>query len=82
MTPRTWLLLSWIVVGAAVLIVHTVVLWQVLRAREVAPRWRWLALLPPAAPVVAWVEGRRVAPVLWGVFVAVYVVLRVLEGRI
>jgi hypothetical protein len=81
-TPRTWLLLSWVVVGAAALTVHTAVLWQVVRSRELAPRWRWVALFPPATPVVAWMAGRRVGPVAWAVVVGAYVALRLLEGRV
>lgn len=82
MSPRVWLLLVWVLVGAAVLVVHAVVLWQVIRARQVEPRWRWLALIPPLAPVLAWVDGRRVAPIAWIVLVVVYVTLRLFEGRV
>jgi hypothetical protein len=81
-TPRTWLLLSWIVVGAAVLVAHAVVFWQVVRARELEAKWRWLALFPPATPVLAWLDGRRVAPVVWAVFVVTYLALRLMEGRV
>lgn len=82
MTPRTWLLLSWILVGAAVLVAHVVVLRRALGAKEVSATWRWLSLVPPVAPVVAWIGGGRVAPIVWGGLVVAYVVLRVLEGRI
>lgn len=82
MTARVWLLLVWVLVGTAVLVVHAVVLWQVIRARQVEPRWRWLALIPPLAPVLAWVDGRRVAPIAWIVMVVVYVTLRLFEGRV
>jgi len=75
-TGGTWLLLSWILVGAAVLVVHAVVLWQVIWAERTEARWRWLALLPPAAPVIAWLGGRRVSPILWGAFALTYLVLR------
>jgi hypothetical protein len=81
-TARVWLLLVWVLVGTAVLVVHAVVLWQVIRARQVEPRWRWLALIPPLAPVLAWVDGRRVAPIAWIVMVVVYVTLRLFEGRV
>lgn len=76
MTPGAWLLLSWILVGAAALIVHAVVLWQVLWAKEPAGRWRLMALFPPAAPVIGWLGGRRVAPILWGVLALTYLALR------
>lgn len=80
MTANAWLLLSWVLAGAAVLVAHAVVLAQALRAPELDGRWRAAALLlPPAAPVAAWVAGRRVAPVLWLALVVLYAVLRLLE---
>lgn len=79
MSARGLLLLSWIAIGAAVLVVHAVVLWQVIRARELAWKWRALAIIPIAAPILAWRDKRRVAPIAWGVLVALYVVLRLLE---
>lgn len=77
--PDAWLLASWIVVGAAWLLLHAVVVWQAVREGSLAAWWRLLALVPPAAPVVAWKAGRRVAPVLWAVFLALYASLRLLE---
>ncbi len=77
MTGRAWLLLSWVLVGAAVLVVHAVVLWQL---RSVGWRAKVAALLiPPIAPALAWRAGRRVAPILWAVLVVTYVALRLLE---
>lgn len=78
MTPRAWLLIAWVLVGAAVLVVHAVVLWQCLTARSLPWRARIVALAPPLAPVVAWVAGRRVAPISWVVLVVAYVTLRML----
>lgn len=78
MSPRAWLLLAWVLVGAAVLFVHAVVLWQARRAAS----WGWrlgAIVVPPIAPVLAWREGRRVAPVAWVILVVAYVVLRLLE---
>lgn len=80
MTATAWMLLAWVVVFAALLVVHAVVLWQGMRAGELEMKWRWFALLPPAAPVVAWLNGARVAPVMWGVFLSTYVVLRAVGG--
>lgn len=79
MTAHAWLLLSWVLTGAAVLVVHAVVLVQAVGARELAWRWRIAALVPPIAPVIAWVGGRRVAPVLWLLLVVAYAVLRLFE---
>lgn len=77
-----WLLLWWIVVGALFLVVHFAVLFQVARNPEPAVRWRLLALIPPFAPIVAWVGGRRIGPVAWLVVAVLYVVLRLLEPAI
>lgn len=79
MTPKLWLLIAWVLVGAVVLVVHAVVTWQGLSARSLSWRWRLAALAPPLAPFVAWFAGRRVAPILWAVSIAVYVTLRLLE---
>ena len=73
MTPKAWLLLSWIVVGTALLVVHVVVLFQALRGDQKA---RWFALIPPAAPVFAWLHGARIVPIVWGLLLALYVGLR------
>jgi len=78
-TGEGWLLLGWVLAGAAWLIVHVAVVWLALSERELSKRLRLLALLPPAAPVVAWAAGRRVAPVLWGVLLLTYAGLRLLE---
>ncbi len=78
-TAHAWLLFSWVLAGAAVLVAHAVVVVQALGASELDWRWRAAALLPPLAPVAAWVAGRRVAPVLWLALVVLYAVLRLLE---
>jgi hypothetical protein len=75
-SARAWLLVSWILVGAAVLVVHVVLLYQVVRAREYRWTTRIWAIVPPLAPVVAWLEGRRAVPILWVVLVVLYVILR------
>ena len=79
MTANAWLLVSWTVLGAAWLVTHVLVVFQALRADALAWRWRLLALVPPAAPGVAWAGGRRAAPVLWGALLVLYVLLRVAE---
>lgn len=79
-TSAIWVLIAWVLVGAAFIVVHMVALWQAIRAQQVAVRWRALALLPPATPVVAWMSGARTVPVLWGVILVAYVVLRVAGG--
>ncbi len=76
MSPKAWLLLSLIFVGAATLTAHAVVIWQILRARELSWRSRLWAIVPVFAPIVAWVDGRRVSPIVWMALVVTYVVLR------
>jgi hypothetical protein len=75
-TAQAWLLLSWTLVGAAWSVTHVVVVWQSLRAEGLGWTWRLLALLPPAAPGVAWAGGHRAGPILWLALVVVYVLLR------
>ena len=82
MSSRTWLLLSWIVVGAAVVVVHAVVLRQALNASSIPRRRRLWAFVPIVAPIMAWVDGRRAGPVAWMILVTGYVVLRLLEGAV
>ncbi len=79
MTPRAWLLIAWVLAGAAVLVAHAVVTWQVMTAAKLPLRARLVGLLPPLSPLVAWVAGRRVAPILWAVLLVTYVALRLLE---
>jgi hypothetical protein len=76
LTAEGWLLVSLTLVGAAFLVAHVVVVWLSLGATDMKWRWRVLALLPPVAPALAWIAGRRVAPIAWGALLGSYVVLR------
>lgn len=76
MTSEVWLLVGWILVGAAFLVAHLVTLWSCLRAGNIPPLVRALALLPPATPLVAWRVGKRTLPIVWAVLLAVYIGLR------
>ncbi len=76
MSSALLLLIAWVAVGAALLVAQVVNMWLGLRAKGLAFGWRLLSLVPPAAPAVAWAGGRRVAPILWGVLLVVYVALR------
>jgi len=75
-TPEVWLLVGWILVGAAFLVVHLVTLWLCIRASNLTPAAKVIALIPPATPVVAWRSGLRFQPILWAVLGALYVGLR------
>ena len=79
---RIWLLSLWIVAGAALLVVHLVVLWRVIRSRRPEGGWRWFALIPPVAPLIAWIGGARVAPIAWVIFAAIYLALRLMEDSV
>jgi hypothetical protein len=74
------LLIALVVVGAMWLVAHVAVLWKSLRAKELAWYYKLLAIVPVAAPGVAWVAGSRVAPIVWGVLGAAYVTLRVVAS--
>lgn len=66
------------VLGATVMVLHLVLVWLVVRPGSAAGvAGRVLSVvLPPAAPVLAWRAGRRVAAGLWVVAVAAYVAVR------
>ncbi len=82
MTPRTWLLLGWIVVGTAVLIAHAALLYQVLRSDKVELGWRLAALVPPVAPFVGWACGKRKSVVVWSTLVVTYAALRAAKSLV
>lgn len=85
MSTAVWLLIGLVLVGAIWLCLHVLVVWQAMRPKqdvELAWKWRALALVPVAAPVIAWVGKHRVSPVLWGVCGGLYAVLWVLSGTV
>ncbi len=69
-------LLSLTVLGAACLVAHLALLVSVWRAENVPSLERWLALVPPVLPIVAFRAGRKAGVVVWVAFVAGYVALR------
>jgi hypothetical protein len=79
-TPEVWLLVSWIVVGAAFLVVHVVLVWLCVRAANLSNLMKAVSLVPPATPIVAWASGLRAQPILWLVLLVVYVGLRLSFG--
>ncbi len=66
--------------GAVVLTVHAVLVWQVVRSKDPPGRQRWWALLPPVAPYLAWKDRRWITLAVWAGALVTYVVLRALEG--
>lgn len=74
--PTTlWVLISMIVVFAALVVTHLATAWVTLRS-AVNPVWKWLVLVPPVTPVAAWRAEKRVAAIVWSVLVVAYVSLR------
>lgn len=78
-TPEAWLLASWVLVGAALLVTHVWALLSALRSKRLSVGLRLIALIPPATPVMAFIGGRRRAAVLWVVLLVTYIVLRLMR---
>lgn len=70
------LLIAWIVTFAGWLFVHVVAITRVLRSPSLEPKTKWIALVPPATPVIAWRGGARVSAVLWVALAVLYAALR------
>lgn len=69
-------LVSAILLGATVLVVHAVLYVAVFRAERSGARERVLALVPPLLPIVGWRVGLRVLSVFYCVLVVAYLILR------
>jgi hypothetical protein len=69
-------LLSAVLVGAAVLVIHAALAVAVLRAERSTAADRVMGFVPFLAPIAGWRVGLRVLPVLWAVFVTAYLFLR------
>ena len=54
-------------------------LW-IVASSDVAPRWKWLALVPVLTPVSAWVAKKRGAAITWGVLLVAYGIVRLVGG--
>jgi len=76
MTHELVLLIVLVVVLAAFMVVHFAVLFRALAAKNMRLGVRLTALVPPVAPVIAWLGGARALPVIWAVLLAGYVALR------
>lgn len=70
------LLLSLTLLGAACLVAHVALLVAVWRAEKVPSLERWLALIPPLLPIIAFRGGLWIGGVAWLVLVVGYVALR------
>lgn len=79
MTEALALLATAILLFAAFLVTHVALLWIVARS-DVAPRWKWLALVPVLTPVSAWIAKKRAAAITWGVLLVAYGIVRLVGG--
>ena len=85
MSSAATLLIALTALGAVWLCVHVLVVWHAMRPmKDVEVSWgvRALALLPPAAPIVAWVGKHRISPIVWAVIAAAYAVLWIVSGSV
>lgn len=71
----TWLL-SVVVLGAVILVVHAALLLAVWRAERSDGLHRALAIVPPFLPFVALRLGLRLLPLIWVLLVCAYLILR------
>ncbi len=69
-------LLSWVLVGAAVLVVHAALAVAVLRAERATRADRIMGFVPFLSLYAGLRVGLRLLPGLWAFFVAAYLVLR------
>jgi uncharacterized membrane protein YhaH (DUF805 family) len=74
------LLLAQTVLGAAVLTLGLATIVRGLRARSLTWPWRLLALVPPAAPIVAWRDGARALPIVWAAAIFAYMLIAAVAG--
>ena len=72
------LLLGLTLLGAAVPVAHLALLVATFRAEKVSSTERWLSLVPPLLPVIAFRAGLRIGALAWLVLVVGYVALRFL----
>lgn len=72
------LFVALVLVGAAALFTHLLAIVRVVSApREaLSLRLRWLVLVPPCVPWLAWKADRRVVALMWGLFWILYLALR------
>ena len=76
MVRETVIFFALIVVGAGWPLVHAALLIRTARAPGLVFGLRLIAWLPPATPIVAWIAGARVLPMLWITNAVIYVALR------
>ena len=80
MTTALWLLIFAILVSTAWVLTHLALLIAVLSSSDLERNDKLLALVPVLTPWKAWVVGKKVGAVLWGVFIAAYAVIRIVAA--
>lgn len=75
MSEDAAVLLAMVLVGAAWLLLHFVLVARIVRARRVAAWLRGLSLLPPVTPVVGFMSAQRLGSGLWLLLGVAYFVL-------
>jgi hypothetical protein len=60
-----WILIGLILLGACWIALHLMLLRRAANANRLPLPFRALAVVPPVAPVVAWVAGSRLIVVAW-----------------
>ena len=77
MSTALWLLVFAILLSTAWALTHLSLLIGVLTSEELETKDKAIALVPFLTPWKAWVVGRKVGVVCWGLFLTAYLALRV-----
>ena len=80
MTTAFWLLIFAILVSTAWVLTHLALLMGVLSSSELERNDKLLALIPVLTPWKAWVAGKKVGVVFWGIFVVAYAIIRIVAA--
>ncbi len=80
MTPALWLLIFAILVSTAWVLTHLALLIGVLSSNEMSRNDKLIALVPPLTPWKAWIAGKKVGVVFWGLFIVAYAVIRIVAA--
>ena len=74
------LLVTCVLVLAAWLVTHVMLVVTCVRSTELTQRDRWLSLVPPLAPWLGWRAGRKRTVIGWACLIVLYVSLRTALG--
>ncbi len=74
------LLVTMTIVLAAWLVTHVALVIATVRTEALSARERWVSLIPPLTPWIAWRAGRKRAATAWACLIVLYVLLRCVLG--